>query len=82
MARIADLLPRTLGGRIFLLTGTLVAGLWVVGALSVAGWAWAALGFLVLFNLQFLSLAILGEYIVRTHRHTQRVLELATARAV
>jgi len=49
-----------------------VAGLWLVGALQMAGWAWAALGFLVLFNLQFLSLAILGEYIVRTHRHTQR----------
>jgi dolichol-phosphate mannosyltransferase len=49
-----------------------VAGLWAVGALQVAGWAWAALGFLALFNVQFLSLAVLGEYIVRTHRHTQR----------
>jgi dolichol-phosphate mannosyltransferase len=49
-----------------------VAVLWAVGALEVAGWAWAALGFLVLFNVQFLSLAVLGEYIVRTHRHTQR----------
>ena len=33
---------------------------------------WAALGFLALFNLQFLCLALLGEYVVRTHRHTQR----------
>jgi dolichol-phosphate mannosyltransferase len=49
-----------------------VAGLWALGALHVAGWAWAALGFLVLFNVQFLSLAVLGEYVVRTHRHTQR----------
>jgi dolichol-phosphate mannosyltransferase len=49
-----------------------VAGLWAVGAVQVAGWGWAALGFLVLFNVQFLSLAVLGEYVVRTHRHTQR----------
>ncbi len=49
-----------------------VAGLWAVGALQVAGWAWASLGFLALFNMQFLSLAFLGEYVVRTHRHVQR----------
>jgi hypothetical protein len=33
---------------------------------------WAALGFLVLWDVQFLCLAVLGEYVVRTHRHTQR----------
>jgi hypothetical protein len=38
----------------------------------VPGWGWAALGFLGLWNVQFLCLAVLGEYIVRTHRHTQR----------
>jgi glycosyltransferase involved in cell wall biosynthesis len=48
-----------------------VVGLWAVGALSVPGWGWAALGFLALWNVQFLCLAVLGEYIVRTHRHTQ-----------
>jgi dolichol-phosphate mannosyltransferase len=56
------------------LSAALIAGvslLWAVGALSVPGWAWAALGFLVLWNVQFLSLAVLGEYVVRTHRHTQ-----------
>ena len=35
-------------------------------------WGWAALGFLGLWNVQFLCLAVLGEYVVRTHRHTQR----------
>jgi dolichol-phosphate mannosyltransferase len=51
----------------------LVVGvLGLVGSLAVPAWGWAALGFLVLFNLQFLCLAVLGEYIIRTHRHTQR----------
>jgi dolichol-phosphate mannosyltransferase len=49
-----------------------VVGMWVAGSIALEGWAWAALGFLVLWNVQFLSLAVLGEYIVRTHRHTQR----------
>src|SRR5262245_22118308 len=49
-----------------------VVGLWLVGLLDVPGWGWAALGFLALWNLQFGCLAVLGEYIVRTHRHTQR----------
>jgi polyisoprenyl-phosphate glycosyltransferase len=49
-----------------------VLGLWATGCITVPGWGWAALGFVVLWNVQFLSLAILGEYIVRTHRHTQR----------
>ena len=43
-----------------------------VGALHLDGWMWAGLGFLALWNVQFLCLAVLGEYIVRTHRHTQR----------
>jgi hypothetical protein len=53
-----------------LFVGTLV--LWLLGAIALEGWMWAALGFLFLWNVQFLSLAILGEYIVRTHRHSQR----------
>jgi dolichol-phosphate mannosyltransferase len=51
----------------------LVVGcLWLAGAIQMAGWAWAALGFLGLFNVQFLCLAVLGEYVVRTHRLAQR----------
>jgi polyisoprenyl-phosphate glycosyltransferase len=50
---------------------TMVA-LWGAGAVALESWMWAAMGFLVLWNLQFLCLAVLGEYIVRTHRHTQR----------
>jgi dolichol-phosphate mannosyltransferase len=49
-----------------------VVALWALGQLDVPGWGWAALGFLALWNVQFLCLAVLGEYIVRTHRHTQR----------
>jgi dolichol-phosphate mannosyltransferase len=44
----------------------------LLGVIAMQGWMWAALGFLVLWNLQFLCVAMLGEYIVRTHRHTQR----------
>ena len=58
-----------------LLFSTLVGvavGLWVIGSLAIPGWGWAAMGFLALWNVQFLCLAILGEYVVRTHRHTQR----------
>jgi dolichol-phosphate mannosyltransferase len=49
-----------------------IASLGAAGALAVPAWGWAALGFLGLWNLQFLTLAVLGEYVVRTHRHTQR----------
>jgi polyisoprenyl-phosphate glycosyltransferase len=55
-----------------------VAAMGVVGILALAGivslpnWAWAAGGFLLLWNVQFLFLTMLGEYIVRTHRMTQR----------
>ncbi len=49
-----------------------ILGLWSTGTIALEGWMWAGLGFLVLWNLQFLCLAVLGEYIVRTHRHTQR----------
>jgi dolichol-phosphate mannosyltransferase len=48
-----------------------MVGLWAVGSIHPEGWMWAALGFLVLWNVQFLSVAVLGEYVVRTHRHTQ-----------
>lgn len=57
------------------LSAALIAGavvLWLCGAMVLHGWMWAALGFLVLWNVQFLCMAALGEYIVRTHRHTQR----------
>jgi dolichol-phosphate mannosyltransferase len=56
----------SLGGAVVLVA------LWAVGVLTIPGWGWAALGFLALWNIQFLCLAVLGEYIVRTHRHTQR----------
>jgi dolichol-phosphate mannosyltransferase len=65
------LVAGTLAGASALLAGGVVL-LWAVGALHVEGWAWAALGFLGLWNVQFLALAVLGEYVVRTHRHTQR----------
>jgi dolichol-phosphate mannosyltransferase len=48
-----------------------VVVLWALGQLDVPGWGWAGLAFLGLWNIQFLCLAVLGEYIVRTHRHTQ-----------
>ena len=46
--------------------------LWATGTITLEGWMWAGLGFLALWNVQFLCMAVLGEYIVRTHRHTQR----------
>jgi dolichol-phosphate mannosyltransferase len=60
-----------LAGLSALLIGGVIAAA-AVGALHLEGWMWAALGFLALWNVQFLCLAVLGEYIVRTHRHTQR----------
>ena len=57
------------------LSGLFIAAvlvLWLIGTLRLEGWMWAGLGFLVLWNIQFLCLAILGEYLVRAHRHTQR----------
>jgi dolichol-phosphate mannosyltransferase len=50
--------------------GVIVAS--AVGVLHPEGWVWAGLGFLALWNVQFICVAVLGEYIVRTHRHTQR----------
>lgn len=49
-----------------------VVALWMCGVIVLQGWMGAALGFLLLWNVQFLCLALLGEYVVRTHRHTQR----------
>jgi len=49
-----------------------VGALWICGVIGLEGWMWAALGFLMLWNVQFLCLAMLGEYVVRTHRHSQR----------
>ena len=45
--------------------------LWLTRVFPMPDWGWAAMGFLVLWNVQFLAIAVLGEYIVRTHRHTQ-----------
>jgi polyisoprenyl-phosphate glycosyltransferase len=49
-----------------------VALLAAAGAVALPSWAWVAAGFLVLWNVQFLFLTMLGEYIVRTHRMVQR----------
>lgn len=51
-----------------------VTALWLCGVVALEGWMWAALGFFLLWNVQFLCLAVLGEYVIRTHRHTQRRL--------
>ncbi len=62
-------------GTLAALSAALIGGAVVAracGVLHLEGWAWAALGFLALWNVQFLCLAVLGEYVVRTHRHTQR----------
>lgn len=50
----------------------LVALLALVGVFTMPAWGWVAGGFLTLWNVQFLFLTMLGEYIVRTHRMTQR----------
>ena len=65
------LLACTLAGASGLLTAALLL-LWLVGQIQLDGWMWASLGFLILWNVQFLCLALLGEYLVRAHRHTQR----------
>jgi len=64
-----------LAGMLAGLSGAVIAVvlvLWAIGSVTLESWMWAAMGFLVLWNIQFLCLAVLGEYIVRTHRHTQR----------
>ncbi len=65
------LLAGTLAGLSFAFIAGIVA-LRTCGVIGLQGWMWAALGFLFLWNVQFLCLALLGEYVVRTHRHTQR----------
>jgi dolichol-phosphate mannosyltransferase len=70
-AQVITLLAGGLAGLSVLFT-LVVFGLWACGAVAMQGWMWAGLGFLGLWNVQFLALAVLGEYIVRTHRHTQR----------
>jgi dolichol-phosphate mannosyltransferase len=70
-AQVITLLAGALAGLSGLLIAVVLA-VWGAGAVVMPGWGWAGLGFLVLWNVQFLSLAVLGEYIVRTHRHTQR----------
>ncbi len=70
-AQVITVVAGTLAGLSALLTGGLVVAR-ACGVLQLEGWMWAALGFLALWNVQFVCLAVLGEYIVRTHRHTQR----------
>jgi dolichol-phosphate mannosyltransferase len=69
-ALFITVLAGALAGLSTLFIGTVLA-LWVAGAVALEGWKWAALGFLFLWNVQFLAIAVLGEYVVRTHRHTQ-----------
>jgi hypothetical protein len=64
-------LAASLAGLSIAIIGTVVV-LWALGTIALEGWMWAALGFLALWNLQFACLAMLGEYVVRTHRHSQR----------
>jgi dolichol-phosphate mannosyltransferase len=54
------------------LLAAVVLVLWATGLMAMEGWMWLGLGFLPLWNIQFCCIAVLGEYIVRTHRHTQR----------
>ena len=49
-----------------------VLALWAAGVLAVTGVGWLAVGGLVLWNVQFLTLCMLGEYLIRTHRMVQR----------
>lgn len=67
---IITLLAWGLAAGSFVFSGAVLL-LSMVGAIHLAGWMWAGLGFLGLWNIQFLCLAVLGEYLVRTHRHTQ-----------
>jgi dolichol-phosphate mannosyltransferase len=69
-AHVITLVAAGLAGLSMLLVAVLI-GMWAVGTLALESWMWVGMGFLVLWNVQFLCLAMLGEYIVRTHRHTQ-----------
>jgi dolichol-phosphate mannosyltransferase len=58
----------------FSITGLCIVSIvtaWLFGFARLEGWQWVALGFLLLWNVQFLCMAVLGEYIVRTHKHVQ-----------
>lgn len=45
-------------------------------------WGWVAIGFLWLWNVQFIAMAVFGEYLVRTHRHVQQRPLYVVARVV
>ncbi|MFQ3592421.1 MAG: glycosyltransferase family 2 protein [Gemmataceae bacterium] len=45
---------------------------WLMSCWTIPAWGWVSLAFLGLFNLQFCCMAMLGEYIVRTHRYAQQ----------
>lgn len=69
-ALVASLIGLGIAAVSFALLG-LVLALWVVRAIDLDLWMIAALGFLALWNVQFLFLTMLGEYLVRTHRLAQ-----------
>lgn len=59
----------TMFGGFFVSASALV--LWAIGYFNLSGLQWALLGFFNVWSAQFLCMAVLGEYIVRTHRNTQ-----------
>jgi glycosyltransferase involved in cell wall biosynthesis len=70
-ALFITLLAGALVGLSVVFTVTVVC-LWAAGIFPMPLWGWAGIVFLALWNVQFCCIAVLGEYIVRTHRHTQR----------
>ena len=69
-AQVASLAGLALAGLSFALAFVVFA-LWAAGVVSVEPWMAVALVFLMLWNVQFLVLTMLGEYLVRTHRLAQ-----------
>ncbi len=56
-------------------SGLVIVGiliLWAAGQLTITGLGWLGLVGLGLWNVQFLVLCMLGEYLIRTHRMVQR----------
>jgi dolichol-phosphate mannosyltransferase len=69
-ALFITLLAGACAGLSVLFTALMVI-LWGAGIVPLEGWMAAGIGFLALWNIQFCCIAVLGEYVVRTHRHTQ-----------
>lgn len=70
-AQLASLFGLGLAAVCFFAVG-ITAILAVSGVFDMPAWGWVAGGFLVLWNVQFVFLTMLGEYLVRTHRMIQR----------